>query len=273
MQVRDLLERMSRLESVGGDDLRTWLEHVRGKETATWLMVAIAYDEGVDVGDLASWYEFDHDEIEAWIDEIESDSLVVALAEKEGVDFEEIAGWYGLTTSTIEDWFESLETESIDRAVDIIERYSQRHSQPLVSPKSSRVKYLNYEVIEEHGWLIEDDDLFEKASEAGLDPKDYGRLLVEPGETILEAVENRGMSWPYACRGGACANCAVLVKEGDIAMPGDHVLSDTQVHAMNARLTCVGVPVTDEVKLVMNVQHLDQFEDLRLPSPLREASL
>ena len=130
-----------------------------------------------------------------------------------------------------------------------------------------RMEYLDYEVAARHGWQIDDDDLFERASEADLDPDSYGRLLVQPGETILEAAEERGFSWPYACRGGACANCAVMVRSGDIAMPGNNVLSDEQVNTLNARLTCVGVPVTEDVEVITNVQHLDQFADLRLPSP------
>ncbi|MFB6353545.1 MAG: ferredoxin Fer [Halobacteriales archaeon] len=137
---------------------------------------------------------------------------------------------------------------------------------------TSRVHYLDYEAIKANGWSIDDDDLFEKASAAGLDPSAYGRFLVNAGETILEAAENRGIDWPYACRGGACANCAVVVKEGDVAMPGQTILTDEQVQRLNARLTCVGVPVSDELKLVMNVQQLEELQDLRLPSPMTHTS-
>ncbi|MDY7081629.1 MAG: ferredoxin, partial [Halobacteria archaeon] len=30
------------------------------------------------------------------------------------------------------------------------------------------VKYLNYEVLDDHGWSMDDDDLFEKAADADL---------------------------------------------------------------------------------------------------------
>ncbi|MFW6449325.1 MAG: ferredoxin, partial [Halobacteriota archaeon] len=36
------------------------------------------------------------------------------------------------------------------------------------------VEYLNYEVLEDLGWDIEDDDLFEKAADEDLDDEDYG---------------------------------------------------------------------------------------------------
>ena len=256
--------------TLSADELREWLEHVRDRATARWVMIAIAHAEGVDVDDLASWYDSSPGEIRDWLDALDSRPRVT-IAEAEGVSFEELAEGYGLAPETIRQWFDDLESEPIDQAADVIDRYSQRDAAPVVRRTDARVEYLDFEAVTEHGWSIDDDDLFEKASAAGLDPDQYGRVLVEPGETILEAAENRNLTWPYACRGGACANCAVLVKEGDVAMPGNHVLSDEQVSGMNARLTCVGVPVTDHVKLVMNVQGLDQFEGLRLPSPLSES--
>ncbi|WP_418281704.1 ferredoxin Fer [Halorubrum sp. DTA98] len=260
---------MTNSTALTADELREWLDHVRDRSTARWLMIAIAHEEGVDVGDLADWYDLSDGEIRDWLSALDS-RPVVTIAEAEGVSFEELADGYGLAPETIRQWFDDLESEPIEQAAVVVDRYSQRDTAPVVRRTESRVEYLDYTAIDEHGWAIDDDDLFEKASKAGLDPSVFGRILVEPGETILEAAENRNLSWPYACRGGACANCAVLVKSGDVAMPGNHVLSDEQVAGMNARLTCVGVPVTDRVKLVMNVQGLDQFEGLRLPSPLSE---
>ena len=262
---------MTRLQTVDGDDLRAWLDHVDRKETTTWLMVGIAYDQGVDVDDLAAWYGLDADEVESWIQEMESNSITVSIAAREGVDFDTLAGRSGLGRGTIVDWFEALAAQPIERSADIIRRYSHQRTGPLMRGTTSRVSYLDYEAIVEHDWSIEDDDLFAKASEADLDDAQYGRFLVNSGETILEAAESRGINWPYACRGGACANCAVIVKSGDVAMPGQTILTDDQVQLQNARLTCVGVPVTEELKLIMNVQHLEEFSDLRLPSPMTDA--
>ena len=262
---------MGNLEAVTGDDLRSWLDHVDSPGTKEWLMVAIAVDEGVPVEDLADWYGLSPGEIRDWIEEIESDPLTVSIARREGVDFDALAKAMGLDPRTVVDWFTAFDSRPVEEVADIVGRYSQRSPGPLLSGTESRVEYLNYEAIEAHGWSIDDEDLFEKASAAGLDPSKHGRFLVEAGETILEAAEKRNISWPYACRGGACANCAVIVKEGDVAMPGQTILTAEQVQRTNARLTCVGVPVTGELKLVMNVQHLDQFRDLRLPSPISGA--
>ncbi|WP_340101421.1 ferredoxin Fer [Salinibaculum salinum] len=252
-------------------ELREWLDAVDEKETTQSLMLAIAYDHGADVSELASWYGKSETEVRDIIEELSSRQAILPIAEWEGIDFEMLADRWGLRPETIVEWFAALQSRPIKERAEIIHRYSQEESGPLLSHPEARVDFLDYDVIEDHGWTIDDEDLFEKASNADLSPSAYGRFVVEPEETILEAAENRGYSWPYACRGGACANCAVIVKEGDIAMPGQTVLQEEQVKQMNARLTCVGVPVSERLKLVMNVQQLDQFEDLRLPSPVSES--
>lgn len=128
----------------------------------------------------------------------------------------------------------------------------------------SQVEYLNYEVLDDHGWSLDDDDLFEKASTAELDTTDHGRFLVQSEETLLQAAENRGFAWPYACRGGACANCAVVVTEGEMTMPVNHILPSEMLER-GIRLSCNGKPKTDEMKVVYNVKHLPDLNELRLP--------
>jgi len=130
-------------------------------------------------------------------------------------------------------------------------------------PERSRVEYLNFEVLEDHGWELSDDDLFEKASAADLDPDDYGRLLVEPGETLLEAAENRGFAWPYSCRGGACSNCAVALVAGEMPTPAGHILTEEWLDR-GVRLSCISSPVSGDAKVVYNVKHLPGLDELRL---------
>lgn len=128
----------------------------------------------------------------------------------------------------------------------------------------SRVDFLNYEVVAERGWEIDADDLFERASNARLDPEDAGRLFVGRDESLLEAAEKRGFSWPYACRGGACANCAIAVVEGSVEMPSNHVL-DEDLYDRGIRLSCISTPVTEDMKVLYNIRHLPGLEELRLP--------
>ena len=132
-------------------------------------------------------------------------------------------------------------------------------------PTTTRVEYLNYDVVADHGWDIEDPDLFETASSADLDPDDYGMFLAEPGETLLEAAEQRGFAWPFACRGGACANCAVAVVEGELDSTVDNVLTDDLLER-GFRLSCIGRPVSETLRVIFNVKHLPGLDDLRLPA-------
>ncbi|MHB9287532.1 ferredoxin Fer [Halobacteriales archaeon Cl-PHB] len=123
------------------------------------------------------------------------------------------------------------------------------------------VEYLNYEVVDDQGWDLYAEDLFEKAADEGLDNEDYGELDVNEGEYILEAAEAQGYDWPFSCRAGACANCAAIVLEGDIDMDMQQILSDEEVEDKNVRLTCIGSPAGDTVKLVYNAKHLDYLQN------------
>lgn len=123
------------------------------------------------------------------------------------------------------------------------------------------VTYVNYEVVKDNGWSTDDENLFEKADEANLDEEDYGTFDVNEGEYILEAAESEGFSWPFSCRAGACANCAAIVKEGEINMDMQQILSDEEVQEKNVRLTCIGSAETDKVKIIYNAKHLDYLQN------------
>ena len=123
------------------------------------------------------------------------------------------------------------------------------------------VEYLNYDVVNDNGWSVDDDDLFDKAAEEDLDAEDFGEIEVAEGEYILEAAEAQGYDWPFSCRAGACANCAAILKEGEIEMDMQQILSDEEVEDKNVRLTCIGSPETDEVRIVYNAKHLDYLQN------------
>ncbi|MFB6189682.1 MAG: ferredoxin Fer [Halapricum sp.] len=123
------------------------------------------------------------------------------------------------------------------------------------------VEYLNYEVVDDQGWDIYDEDLFEKAEDAGLDAEDFGDIDVAQGEYILEAAEAQGYDWPFSCRAGACANCAAIVIDGEVEMDMQQILSDEEVEDKGVRLTCVGTPASDDVRIVYNAKHLDYLQN------------
>jgi ferredoxin len=135
----------------------------------------------------------------------------------------------------------------------------------------SEVTYLNYDVLTDYGWETTDANLFEKAAAADLDVADYGEFRAERDESLLEAAEDEGFAWPFACRGGACANCAILLYEGELSMPGDHVLPPEMMER-DVRLSCNGKPVSNELKVIYNVKHMPELEDLLLPpQPFEQA--
>ncbi|WP_128477336.1 ferredoxin Fer [Halorussus pelagicus] len=144
------------------------------------------------------------------------------------------------------------------------ERGAQPESDPEPERAYSEVEYLNYDVLSDFGWQTDDADLFGKAAAADLDEVDYGAFEVHPGESLLEAAEDRGFAWPFACRGGACANCAILLLDGELSMPSSHVLPE-ELMEQGFRLSCNGMPITDELQVVYNVKHMPELDELLLP--------
>lgn len=135
----------------------------------------------------------------------------------------------------------------------------------------AHVEYLNYAVLDDHGWDLRDPDLFEKAAAAGLGEVDYGEFRVRPRESLLEAAERRGWAWPFACRGGACANCAVYLTEGSMTTRVDTVLPEEMV-GRGFQLSCNGIPTASELKVVYNVKDVPELEELLLPPrPFKQA--
>ncbi|MGM0605120.1 MAG: ferredoxin Fer [Halobacteriota archaeon] len=128
----------------------------------------------------------------------------------------------------------------------------------------TRVTYLDYEVLDDYGWELDDEDLFEKAAAESLTTEQFGRFSAGRDESLLEAAESNGFAWPYACRGGACANCAVAVIQGAMTQPIDHILP-SEIVDRGIRLSCNGTPTTAEMSVVFNVKYMPDLDELRLP--------
>ncbi|QSG06632.1 ferredoxin Fer [Halapricum desulfuricans] len=138
-------------------------------------------------------------------------------------------------------------------------------SEPDTRPKTVTVEYLDYEVLDDRGWSLADDGLFERARRADLDAEAHGQFTVEPGETLLEAAENNGFAWPFACRGGACTNCAVAIVDGEMPPPVGHILPDELIRC-GIRLSCLTAPITRDAKVVYNVKHMPDVAEFLLPA-------
>ncbi|MFD1514155.1 ferredoxin Fer [Halomarina rubra] len=126
--------------------------------------------------------------------------------------------------------------------------------------KSTTLKYLSYGVLERRGWSCDDEDLFEKAAAADLDEAYYGVIEIDQTEYVLDGAEDSGLAWPFECRAASCANCCAYLIEGNVEMDMNLFLTDEEVEEMDIRLTCVGKPTSDEVKLVYDARRSEYLQ-------------
>ncbi|MFB6138708.1 MAG: DnaJ domain-containing protein [Halobacteriaceae archaeon] len=129
---------------------------------------------------------------------------------------------------------------------------------------AATVEYLDYDEVAARGWHVWATETFERAAAADLDDATHGSFGVRAGESLLEAAERHDRVWPFACRGGACANCAVALVEGRLSQPVDHILTG-ELMDRGIRLSCNGYPLTDELRVLFDLQELSALDDLRLP--------
>lgn len=128
--------------------------------------------------------------------------------------------------------------------------------------ETATVEYLSYGAIQQRGWSRDDEDLFEKAAAADLDDRQYGTVEVSKDEYLLDGVELEGLSWPFECRAGSCANCACAVVEGALEMDMNLFLTDEEVEEMDLRLTCVAKPESDELRVIHEARRSDYLQNV-----------
>ncbi|WP_336343549.1 ferredoxin Fer [Halalkalicoccus ordinarius] len=126
----------------------------------------------------------------------------------------------------------------------------------------STVEYLDYRTIEENGWDLEDDDLFEKAAAADLEKSEYGVIEADRNESLLRTAEENDLKWPFQCRSGSCAMCTAVLKEGEAEMDVNLFLEDEEVEERGMRLTCTCRPRSDEVRIVCGAIRMEYVRDV-----------
>ncbi|WP_233159547.1 2Fe-2S iron-sulfur cluster-binding protein [Pseudonocardia sp. MH-G8] len=72
---------------------------------------------------------------------------------------------------------------------------------------------------------------------------EVGSVVVEPGQTLLDAGLAAGLPMPYSCTVGNCGDCMVTLRGGKVAMNGPNCLTPQQ-EADGYVLTCVGCPLS-----------------------------
>ena len=74
----------------------------------------------------------------------------------------------------------------------------------------------------------------------------YYRVMVQAGESILEAALRSGLDLPFSCMSGSCASCRAKLLAGQVTLVDQSTLSDEEIKA-GFCLTCVGYPLSDDV--------------------------
>ncbi|MDR3419372.1 MAG: 2Fe-2S iron-sulfur cluster binding domain-containing protein [Nevskia sp.] len=69
-----------------------------------------------------------------------------------------------------------------------------------------------------------------------------------PGQILLEALEDAGLTPPFSCRAGACASCMCKLVEGEVEMLENHVLDQAELDE-HWILGCQSVPKTPLVRV------------------------
>ncbi|WP_246170697.1 2Fe-2S iron-sulfur cluster-binding protein [Pseudonocardia hierapolitana] len=79
--------------------------------------------------------------------------------------------------------------------------------------------------------------------------REVGSVVVEPGQTLLDAGLAAGLPMPYSCTVGNCGDCMVKLRSGEVATNGPNCLTPRQ-KADGYVLTCVGCPLS---KVVLDI--------------------
>jgi len=88
-----------------------------------------------------------------------------------------------------------------------------------------------------------------ETTEKHIGVKLYGRsyeIVVNPGETILEAGIRQQLDPPYACQIAACCTCRAKLQTGKVHMDSREALTDDEIEE-GYILTCQAHPLTDDV--------------------------
>lgn len=81
-----------------------------------------------------------------------------------------------------------------------------------------------------------------------LDGEDYDFDDWQPGSTLLEHLESKGVKAPYSCREGECSACAIRLLEGEVTMRNNDVLDDEDL-ADGIRLACQSDAASEKVRV------------------------
>ncbi|HMC00945.1 MAG TPA: ferredoxin--NADP reductase [Flavobacteriaceae bacterium] len=78
-----------------------------------------------------------------------------------------------------------------------------------------------------------------------LDDEEFD-FVMDAKKTVLEVALSEKIDAPYSCQGGICSSCLARLKEGQVSMRQNNILTDSEV-AEGLILTCQSQPTTSKI--------------------------
>ena len=71
-------------------------------------------------------------------------------------------------------------------------------------------------------------------------------LTIDSSKTILDWALDNEIDAPYSCQGGACCTCIARLKNGEVEMSENSILSQEEIDE-GLILTCISTPKTKNI--------------------------
>ncbi len=103
-----------------------------------------------------------------------------------------------------------------------------------------------------HELFVAKDDAKKNEEEGATTGKTTVTVILDEEETtfemdrsqrVLDAIMDEGLDPPYSCQGGICSSCMAQIKEGQVTMVNNQILTDEEVEE-GLTLTCQAHPTT-----------------------------
>ena len=72
------------------------------------------------------------------------------------------------------------------------------------------------------------------------------KINFKSSEILLDSILNNNIEVPYSCQGGVCSSCIARIKEGEVEMESNQILTDQEINE-GLILTCQSIPKSKNI--------------------------